>query len=79
MAHSYSEFYLGKRGEGGEKRKVASDKFNWKTKNLLLSLLPEMDLLYYETDFSLQPKNLFLISFCTNKISLTRIQIFMKR
>ena len=57
MAHSYSwVLHREERGIRGRERKVPSDKFNRKTKNLLLSLLPEIDLVYYETDFSLQAK-----------------------
>lgn len=46
----YDSFLLGvlpreERRSQGREREEPSDKFNWKTRNLLLSLLPEMDLI----------------------------------
>lgn len=65
MAHSYSVLYLGNREReqgktGKKKRKKKSILMNRNTKNLLLPLLPETDLVYYETDFRLYPKKNFL-------------------
>lgn len=52
---------------------------NRNTKNLLLPLLPETDLVYYETDFRLYPKKNFLHKHLYKQNSHTQIQIFVKR